>query len=127
MFGSYLLDKNRWSLVFDCVRAMTAALKQKKKTCDSHNITKKVNDVKEKEKDEDEKNGCGKVDVKYGDQKVEILDKEVHEDEDSSVIPLLCKIRICEDGVNSYKATEAFCKGAVSCHTVCHGLRQKSR
>jgi hypothetical protein len=27
LYGSYLLDKNRWPLVFECVRAMTTALK----------------------------------------------------------------------------------------------------
>ena len=90
MYGSYLLDKNRWPLVFECVKAMTIALKEKKDSCDSDKGRNKVNDDEKEEKEE----------------------------EDSAGIPLLCKIRICEDGVDSYKATEDFCRGTVSYRTV---------
>lgn len=63
----------------------------------------------------------GDCDNKISGEKKYREEKE-EEEEDSVGIPLLCKIRICEDGVDSYKATEDFCRGTVSHRTVRYGL-----
>ena len=119
MYGSYLLDKNRWPLVFDCVRAMTTALKDKNNSCD-------VNKRRNKIYGNEEKHDGKKVEGNSGDCDNGILDekkkREEKEEEDIVGIPLLCKIRISEDGVDSYKATEEFCRGTVSYRAVRYGL-----
>ena len=128
--------------MFDCVSAMTTALKQKKKSCNLNHISKNVSDKSEKkDKDEEEDNSKKKGVENSIDQKIKTLNSEEEKDkekdkeedkekekeeeekekEDSVVIPLLCKIRICEDGVDSYTATEDFCKGTVSYRTVRYG------
>ena len=127
MYGSYLLDKNRWSLVFDCVRAMTTALKEGKKSTNLSNVSKNSNDEREMDREDEEENNEKKRDEKSrnhkylasnanekGEKKSDIVNER---DRNKNVIPLFCKIRICEDGVDSYKATEDFCKGSVSYHT----------
>lgn len=79
--------------------------------------------MNEEEKKGDElKYGEKKVRSKSGDYEEEEEEKEEMEEEDSVAIPLLCKIRICEDGVDAYVATEDFCRGTVSYRTVRYGL-----
>ena len=129
MYGSYLLDKHRWSLVFDCVRAMTTALKEEKQSSYLCNISKKSNDEREMDRKDEEDYDKKKREEKSriqdyrasnanekGKEKADIVNGK---DENNPVIPIFCKIRICEDGIDSYKATEDFCKGAVSHRTEC--------
>ena len=127
MYGSYLLDKNRWSLVFDCVRAMTTALIEEKQSNYLTNVSKNSKDERERDREDEEENDEKKREEKSrnhknkasnanekGEKKADIMNER---DKNKKVIPLFCKIRICEDGVDTYKATEDFCKGSVSYHT----------
>jgi soluble cytochrome b562 len=124
MYGSYLLDKNRWPLVFDCVKAMTTALKEKKNSCDVNKRRNKMNDAEEENSDKrEDKSKSDNTELMNGKEVGEEEKEEKEDDEENSIgIPLLCKIRICEDGVDSYKATEDFCRGTVSYRTVRYGL-----
>ena len=127
MYGSYLLDKHRWPLVFDCVRAMTTALKEGKPSTNLIDFSEKSNDEREMEKEDEGENDEKKQEeksrkyiykasnaIEKGEKKAGIVNER---DKNSTVIPLFCKIRICEDGIDTYKATEDFCKGSVSYHT----------
>jgi hypothetical protein len=99
---------------------MTTALKEKNSSCDLKKRRFKMYG-------EEEKHDGKKVEGNSGDCGSEILDEKKErekeeEEEDIVGIPLLCKIRICEDGVDSYKATEDFCRGTVSYRTARYGL-----
>ena len=86
MYGSYLLDKHHWPLVFECVRAMTSTLekgKMEKCTCTTSSSSR---------------------------NKLNHSSKKICH---CNSLPLFCKIRICEDGIDSYKTTKSFCKGKV--------------
>ena len=85
MYGSYLLDKHHWPLVFECVKAMTSTLekgKMERCACTTSSSNSKLNHLSKKI--------CN-----------------------CNSLPLFCKIRICEDGIDSYKSTKSFCKGKV--------------
>lgn len=127
MYGSYLLDKHRWPLVFGCVRAMTTALKEGKPSTYLSDVSKKSNDEREMDKEDEEQNDEKKQNEKSrnhdykasntnekGEKNANIMNEK---DKNNPVIPLFCKIRICEDGIDTYKATEDFCKGSASYHT----------
>ena len=87
MYGSYLLDKHHWPLVFECVRAMTSTLeKGKMERCTCTTSSNSSN------------------------SKLNHLSKKICH---CNSLPLFCKIRICEDGIDSYKTTKSFCKGKV--------------
>ena len=109
MYGSYLLDKHHWPLVFECVKAMTSTLEKGKKegcSCTSKNSSK------------NEKNSFGNdsgaVDEYYENSTINHILENISRDDlkkncNCKSLPLFCKIRICEDGIDSYKATENFC------------------
>ena len=87
MYGSYLLDKHHWPLVFECVKAMTSTLEKGKiERCTCTTSSSSSN------------------------SKLNHSSKKICH---CNSLPLFCKIRICEDGIDSYKSTEKFCKGKI--------------
>ena len=118
MYGSYLLDKHHWPLVFECVKAMTSTLeKGKKERC---SCTSKISS---KNENNSFSNNSGAVDENYENFTITHIKENISRDnlkKDNQhkknnchchSLPLFCKIRICEDGIDSYKATENFCRG----------------
>ena len=111
MYGSYLLDKHHWPLVFECVKAMTSTLeKGKKERCSCTGKNSSKNEKKSFGND------SGAVDENYENSTMNHMIENISRDDlkkncNCQSLPLFCKIRICEDGIDSYKATENFCRG----------------
>ena len=124
MYGSYLLDKHHWPLVFECVKAMASELRKgRSETCacssssGGHRSSSRYRCSDDKiDHDDDTKNidqNDGKCIDSAGVCKMRKANENCQNASNCNcgVLPLFCKIRICEDGIDSYKATEAFCKG----------------
>ena len=135
MYGSYLLDKHHWPLVFECVRSMCTALESgRRKNCpckqakiidssesyidnkdnysnnDNNNNTN--NDNNNDNYDNNDNNDNNNYNNDNNNNNKNNKNKNNFKNRcNCGVIPLFCKIRICEDGINPYKATETFCTG----------------
>jgi len=104
LYGSYLLDKCHWPLVFECVKAMTTTLQ----VSNSHNIDANNTDNDANNTNNDANNTNYDANNTNNDAN---NTNDANDEKDNNIIPLFCKIRICEDGVDNYKATEAFVNG----------------
>ena len=131
MYGSYLLDKHHWPLVFECVRSMCTALesgRRKNCPCKKNKIINNNESDNDGRNDNQNNNNDNNNDNDTTDNNNVFNQNQNQNNENNKdknnknknnfknrcncgVIPLFCKIRICEDGINPYKATETFCTG----------------